>query len=46
MSKESHKEENKPHPAKDNPSEHGEIPRTRDGSQDDKKDPYKDPAKK
>ncbi|MGB9097106.1 hypothetical protein [Erwinia sp.] len=30
------------HPAKDNPEEHGEIPRTRDDSEDHKKDPYKD----
>lgn len=33
------------HPAKDNPDQHGEIPRTRDGSDDDKKDPYKDADK-
>lgn len=31
-----------PHPAKDHPNEHGEIPRTRDDSDDDKKDPYQD----
>ncbi|WP_336777100.1 hypothetical protein [Pantoea sp. USHLN256] len=30
------------HPAKDNPAEHGEIPRTRDDSEDDKKDPFRD----
>ena len=30
------------HPARDNPSEHGEIPRTRDDSEDDKKDPFND----
>lgn len=38
------KEKPKPdqHPAKDNPAEHGEIPRTRDDSDDDKKDPYQD----
>lgn len=30
------------HPAKDAPNEHGEMPRTRDDSQDHKKDPYKD----
>lgn len=27
---------------KDNPKEQGEIPRTRDSSDDDKQDPYKD----
>ncbi|MEM6160082.1 hypothetical protein AAH446_05910 [Erwinia sp. P6884] len=31
----------KEHPAKENPDEHGEVPRTRDDSQDDKVDPYK-----
>ena len=30
------------HPAKDNPNEHGEIPRTRDDSKDHKQDPFKD----
>jgi hypothetical protein len=30
------------HPAKDNPNEHGEIPRTRDDSKDHKRDPFKD----
>lgn len=30
------------HPAHDDAREHGEIPRTRDDSQDDKKDPYQD----
>lgn len=30
------------HPAQDKPNEHGEIPRTRDDSEDDKKDPYQD----
>lgn len=30
------------HPAKDDPQEHGEIPRTRDDSEDDKKDPFQD----
>lgn len=30
------------HPARDKPNEHGEIPRTRDDSEDDKKDPYQD----
>ncbi|MEZ3414437.1 hypothetical protein HP563_05170 [Pantoea dispersa] len=30
------------HPAQDDAREHGEIPRTRDESQDDKKDPYQD----
>ncbi|NIF23939.1 hypothetical protein [Candidatus Pantoea multigeneris] len=30
------------HPARDNPNEHGEIPRTRDDSKDHKQDPYKD----
>ncbi|XTZ36694.1 hypothetical protein ACQYRI_11775 [Salmonella enterica] len=33
------------HPAKDAPQEHGEVPRTRDDSQDDKKDPYQDKGK-
>lgn len=30
------------HPAKDNPKEHGEIPRTRDDSEDHKHDPFQD----
>ncbi|BAN98121.1 hypothetical protein E05_33550 [Plautia stali symbiont] len=30
------------HPAQDDAREYGEIPRTRDDSQDDKKDPYQD----
>ncbi|NIG21534.1 hypothetical protein F3J37_22960 [Pantoea sp. Al-1710] len=30
------------HPAKDNPEDHGEIPRTRDDSKDHKQDPYQD----
>lgn len=30
------------HPAKDNPDEHGEIPRTRDDSKDHKRDPFQD----
>lgn len=30
------------HPAKDAPAEHGEMPRTRDDSQADKKDPYQE----
>ncbi|MFJ5160218.1 hypothetical protein ACIP6T_13660 [Pantoea sp. NPDC088449] len=30
------------HPAKDAPNEHGEIPRTRDDSEDHKKDPFRD----
>ncbi|ORM73685.1 hypothetical protein HA48_08225 [Pantoea wallisii] len=30
------------HPATDNANEHGEIPRTRDDSDDHKKDPYQD----
>ncbi|MBV4365079.1 hypothetical protein ACMGGR_08295 [Erwinia sp. BNK-24-b] len=30
------------HPARDNPDEHGEMPRTRDDSQADKKDPYQE----
>lgn len=30
------------HPAKDNPREHGEIPRTRDDSKDHKRDPFQD----
>lgn len=30
------------HPAKDAPDEHGEMPRTRDDSQADKKDPYQE----
>ncbi len=33
------------HAVKDEPKKHGEIPRTRDDSQHDKKDPYKDPGK-
>ncbi|WP_199257245.1 hypothetical protein [Pantoea sp. BAV 3049] len=33
------------HPAKDNPNEHGEIPRTRDDSEDHKKDPWQDKGK-
>lgn len=36
------KVDDKKHPAKDNPNEHGEIPRTRDDSEDHKKDPYRD----
>ncbi|WP_147198372.1 hypothetical protein AAGQ96_12015 [Pantoea sp. MBD-2R] len=28
------------HPAKDAPDQHGEIPRHRDDSEDDKQDPY------
>ncbi|MBD8161693.1 hypothetical protein [Erwinia persicina] len=36
------KPEKDPHPARDNPNEHGEIPRTRDDSDDDKKDPFND----
>ncbi|MFC0141307.1 hypothetical protein ACFFJN_15115 [Erwinia mallotivora] len=35
----------KHHPARDNPAEHGEIPRTRDDSEDHKKDPYQDRGK-
>jgi len=49
MSDKTHEHEKKPkdnekgqHPAKDNPNEHGEIPRTRDDSEDHKKDPYQD----
>ena len=34
------------HPAVDAPNEHGEIPRTRDDHNDDKKDPYQDRDKK
>lgn len=30
------------HPAKDNPKDHGEIPRTRDDSKDHKHDPFQD----
>jgi len=30
------------HPAKDKPNEHGEIPRTRDDSEDHKHDPFED----
>lgn len=30
------------HPAKGNPEDHGEIPRTRDDSKDHKQDPYQD----
>ncbi|MDW8846025.1 hypothetical protein SD961_08975 [Erwinia sp. MMLR14_017] len=30
------------HPAKDAPDQHGEIPRTRDDSDDDKHDPFQD----
>lgn len=30
------------HPARDNPDEHGEIPRTRDDSKDHKRDPFQD----
>ncbi|WP_176110272.1 hypothetical protein [Izhakiella australiensis] len=33
------------HPARDNPHEHGEMPRGRDSSEDHKKDPYKKPGK-
>ncbi|MGE9553046.1 hypothetical protein ACQPT2_17970 [Erwinia amylovora] len=33
------------HPAKDNPNQHGEIPRTRDDSEDHKKDPWQDKGK-
>ena len=33
------------HPIRDEPGKHGEIPRTRDDSEDDKKDPYKDTGK-
>lgn len=29
------------HPASDAPNEHGEIPRTRDDSESDEKDPYR-----
>ncbi|MBP2170239.1 hypothetical protein J2125_003431 [Erwinia toletana] len=29
------------HPAKDQPNKHGEIPRKRDDSEDDNKDPFK-----
>ncbi len=29
------------HPARDAPGQHGEIPRHRDDSQDDRQDPYK-----
>lgn len=36
------KPEQDKHPARDNPNEHGEIPRTRDDSDDDKKDPFND----
>lgn len=42
MSQEKPKPKPQQHPAKDNPNEHGEIPRTRDDSDDDKKDPYQD----
>lgn len=30
-----------PHPAKDEPKEHGEVPRAPDSSEDDKKNPYR-----
>lgn len=30
-----------PHPAKDEPKEQGEVPRSPDSSKDDKKDPYR-----
>ena len=49
MSDKTHEHEKKPkdnekgqHPANDNPNEHGEIPRTRDDSEDHKKYPYQD----
>lgn len=45
MSDTSKNDKKQPHPAKDAPEEHGEIPRTRDGSDDDKKDPYQDADK-
>ena len=40
MSTPEEKQQKNPHPAKDAPKEHGEIPRTRDDSQADKKDPW------
>ena len=33
------------HPVQDAPDEHGEIPRTRDSSKDEKKDPWEDEGK-
>ncbi|WP_195918328.1 hypothetical protein [Erwinia sorbitola] len=42
QSKPGEKPEKDQHPARDNPNEHGEIPRTRDDSDDDHKDPYND----
>jgi len=33
------------HPAKQAPEDQGEIPRTRDDSEDDKSDPYQDKGK-
>lgn len=42
MSKTSHPhdEERGKHPAREAPDEHGEVPRKRDDSEDDKTDPY------
>ncbi|MDR9889940.1 hypothetical protein O7047_06785 [Pseudenterobacter timonensis] len=38
----SEKQDENVHPVKDEPKKQGEIPRTRDDSEDDKKSPYRE----